>query len=168
MINNCSLFMQKTLLALTIALCATGMNAPIFATRAMADSMPPESSVTTPASLPAYLETLLEATTFDDSAVGVAAVKTATYQAFEQAIEAGDRIRPEIEYVLQQGTPAGRLYAALLLLHFDRESGKQALEQLRSEEVMVTRFSGCSPSTMSMSQAVAEISSEQGVELSIE
>lgn len=160
--------MSKPLLALTIALCATSLTGPILATRVMADSMPAESTVTTPQSLPAYLQTLLGAATFDGPAVGVAAAKTVTYEAFEQAISAGDRIRPEIDYLLQQGTPAGQLYAALWLLRFDRASGEQALEQLRSDRVMVTRFSGCSLDTMSMSQAVAELSSEQGLERSIE
>jgi hypothetical protein len=159
--------MSKPLLALTITFCAMSISGLVLVPRAMTNSIPAESRVATTVSLPTYLETLLRAHTFDSSAVGVAAHKSKTYQAFEQAIAAGDRIRPEIEYLLNQGSPAGQLYAALLLLRLDRQSGKQALKQLRSDQVMVIRYSGCDRLTMSMSQAVTEISDEHGLELSI-
>jgi hypothetical protein len=160
--------MSKPFLAFMIALYATGITGLTLVSRAMANSMPAESSVVAPVSLPTYLETLRQASSFDSSAVGIAGTKSETYRAFEQAIAQGNQIRPEIEYLLQQGTPAGQLYAALLLLRLDPPFGEQALAQLRSDQVMVTRYSGCERITLSMAQVVADISHEQGLNLSIE
>jgi hypothetical protein len=158
--------MSKPFLAFMITLYATSITGLALVSCAMADSMSAESSVVTP--LPTYLETLRQAGSFDSSAVGIAGTKSATYQAFEQAIAQGNQIHPEIEYLLQQGTPAGQLYAALLLLRLDPPSGEQALAQLRSDQVVVIRYSGCERITLSMAQAVEEISREQGLALSIE
>lgn len=108
-----------------ITLYATSITGLAFVSRAMANSMPAESSVV--ALRPTYLETLRQAGSFDSSAVGIAGTKSATYQAFEQA-----------------------------------------LAQLRSDQVMVIHYSGCERITLSMAQVVAEISHEQGLELSIE
>ncbi len=160
--------MSKPLLALMITLSATGMTGLALVSRAMAGTMPAESSVVTPVLLPTYLETLLHANSFDGPAVGVAAAKSGTYQAFEEAIAQGDQIRPEIEHLLQQGTPAGQLYAALLLLRLDRPVGVQALAQLQSDQVMVTRFSGCERITLSMREAVVELSHDEDVNFLIE
>lgn len=160
--------MPKPFLALMITLYATGITGLALVSRAMADSMPAESSVVAPVSLPTYLETLRQAGSFDSSAVGIAGSKSETYQAFEQAIAQGDQIRPEIEHLLQQGTPAGQLHAALLLLRLDSQSGEQALAQLRSDQVMVIRYNGCERITLPMAQAIEEISLEQGLASSIE
>jgi hypothetical protein len=138
-------------------LCGTGIVGLTIATDVVANPMPAKPGLETMKPLPPYLETLVQADTLDDPAVGFAGSKSKTYQAFEQAIAAGKQIRPELERLLRQGTPAGQLYAALLLLRLDRQAGEQALKQLRSDTVLVTRYSGCLRFTMTVNQAVTEI-----------
>jgi hypothetical protein len=158
--------MPKPLLALMLTLYATGITGLALASRAMANAIPAESSIVTAVS--PYMETLLQANSFDGPAVGFAGTRSETYQAFEEAIAQGNQIRPEIESLLQQGTPAGQLYAALLLLRLDRQAGVQALVQLQSDQVMVTRYSGCERITLSMRQAVVELGYDEGMDFSIE
>jgi hypothetical protein len=134
--------------------CLTGLSVSPYALSA---PIPTQAESKAIAQMPAYLTMLLEANTLDDRAIGVAAAKTQTYAAFEQALLARDSIRPEVETILQQGTPAGRIYAALLLSNFDAKAGKSALEQLQSEQIEVTRRSGCEVFVIRVSQVATEI-----------
>jgi hypothetical protein len=155
--------MPKHLFAVMMILCTVGI-----ATHALAHDGPTDSriefdgggaasEVVSAEVLPPYLATLLQAGSVDDAAIGFAAVKSVTYQAFEEAIAQGSQIRPEIEYVLQAGTPAGRVYAAVLLRRLDEQAGEAAITQLRTEEVMVMRFSGCDRSPVSMAEAIDDM-----------
>lgn len=146
--------MQKRLLLSTVvlAVCTVGLAIAVKADthlRKTADMVTPIR--------PPYLEALTQADTLDDPAVGIAGQKSETYQAFEQAMAAGNTIRPELEKMLQQATPAGRLYAALLLMKLDRKAGKQALKQLQADQATVIRFSGCLRLPMTVSQAAAQV-----------
>jgi hypothetical protein len=112
---------------------------------------------------PKYLETIANAKGITSRAVGVAAVKPPLYEAFEQALQAGSSIRPEIDWLLSEGTPAGRIHGAVLLLHLDPKAGRQALEQMRSDQTMLWESSGCSITEKSVSTIVNEILQGQSV-----
>jgi hypothetical protein len=153
--------MSKLLFALMMALCVTGLTG---TARVLADEVIDGSAVAVmPEEWPAYLEILRQAGSVDDSAIGYAAVKSETYQAFEMAIAQGSDIRPAIEYLLQAGTPAGRVYAAVLLRRLDAAAGEVAIAQLRTEEVAVMRLSGCDRFTVSMAEAIDDMLRQQGL-----
>ncbi len=84
--------------------------------------------------LPDFIAELAQASVMTDRAIGAAAAKPSLYRAFEEALQAGADIRPEIDWLLSDGTPAGRIYGAVLLLHIDPKAGRQSLEQMQSEQ----------------------------------
>jgi hypothetical protein len=92
--------------------------------------------------LPAYLETLRMAKRIDSKFIGLVPKPSKVYQAFEQALKAGDNIRPEIDQILQSGTPAGKMYAVMLLASFDPEATKQALEMMQNDHSVVVEQLG--------------------------
>ncbi|CAN1211656.1 hypothetical protein TUMEXPCC7403_15740 [Tumidithrix helvetica PCC 7403] len=107
--------------------------------------------------LPEYLVILSQAGTLDSSAVGIAAIRSNTYKAFERALAAGNTIRPQIETLLQQSTPAGRIYAAILLEQLDRSAGDRALRQLQSDHTQVTYLNGCIGTNYKVSELATKI-----------
>ena len=92
--------------------------------------------------LPDYLEQMRKAEHLDDSAVGYAAKRSETFEAFEKALAAGDSIRGDLEWLLKNASPAGRIYAAILISHFDKEAGRKALESLKTDNATVNYRSG--------------------------
>jgi hypothetical protein len=92
--------------------------------------------------LPAYLETLRTAGRIESKFIGLVPKPSKVYQAFEQAMAAGDKIRPEIAQILQSGTPAGKMYAVMLLASFDPEATKQALEMIQNDHGVVVEQLG--------------------------
>jgi hypothetical protein len=52
-------------------------------------------------------------------------------------------LRPRLERVLDRGSPAGRVYAAVLLGRCDREAGRDAWQRLANDRSPVETFSGC-------------------------
>ncbi len=113
--------------------------------------------------LPEYLVTIAQASGITSRAVGVAAVKPPLYEAFEEALQAGAALRPEIDWLLSEGTTAGRIHGAVLLLHIDPKAGRQALEQMRSDQTMLWESNGCSIQEKSVSTIVTEILQCQSV-----
>ncbi len=87
--------------------------------------------------LPTYIVELGQAGVMTDRAIGAAAAKPSLYSAFEEALKAGSELRPEIDWLLNEGTPAGRIYGAVLLLHIDAKAGRQALEQMQSDQTLI-------------------------------
>ncbi len=92
--------------------------------------------------LPAYLETLRTAKGWEGKFVGLVPQPSKVFQAFEQAIQAGEKIRPEIDQILQSGTPAGKMYAVVILANFDPEAANQVLETMRNDHSVVVEISG--------------------------
>ncbi len=92
--------------------------------------------------LPAYLETLRTASRIESKFIGLVPKPSKVYQAFEQAMAAGNKIRPEIDQILKTGTPAGKMYAVKLLASFDPEATKQALEMMQNDHSVVVEQSG--------------------------
>jgi hypothetical protein len=106
--------------------------------------------------LPDYLERLKNAPKFDDSAVGYAAQRSDTFKAFEMAYLAGSAISEDLEWLLHNGSPAGRLYAAILIVKLDKEAGKKALESLKSDADLVEYRSGSLVETRSVGELAAD------------
>lgn len=107
--------------------------------------------------LPDYLEMIKKAETLDDSAVGYAAKKTKTFEAFEKALGEGSSIKAEIEWLLNNSTPAGRLYAAILLNEIDSEAGHNAFKKLLTDKAMVKYCTGSLFSDMAVSELAKEL-----------
>lgn len=87
--------------------------------------------------LPIYLERLRRAMNPGHGPAGAAAVPSQLYTDFKQAIRAGEQIRPEIEQMLQTGTPVGKVYAAALLMQFDPEVAQVILKSLQSNQTPI-------------------------------
>jgi CHAT domain-containing protein len=87
--------------------------------------------------LPEYLENLRTAKNPGYGPIGAAAVPSQLYKDFQRAIQDGDRIGPEIEYMLQSGTPVGKVYAAALLMQFDLEAARPLLESMGSNQTPI-------------------------------
>ncbi|MBW4577481.1 MAG: hypothetical protein KME08_19790 [Aphanothece sp. CMT-3BRIN-NPC111] len=107
------------------------------------DSQLLSSPVSNRHNLPSYLQVLRNAHTLDDAAIGFAAARSQTYQAFEQALKAGSSIRSELDELLQQGSGSGRIYAAILIERLDKEAGRTALSLLQTDPEVVEHRSGC-------------------------
>jgi hypothetical protein len=105
----------------------------------------------------APLETLRTAGGLQGRALGFAARPSRLYQAFEQAAQSGKAIRPTLERLLGEATPAGRIYVAMLLIEIDPQAGRQALEQMRSDQTPITEASGCISMQTTVGAAVDDI-----------
>ncbi|MEW6731204.1 MAG: hypothetical protein AB1489_07695 [Acidobacteriota bacterium] len=92
--------------------------------------------------LPDYLEILGKAEYLDDSAVGYAAKRSETYQAFEKALAAGESIYLDLDWLRQHASPAGRIYAAILINQLNKEDGRKAYQELQKDTAMVDYRSG--------------------------
>lgn len=71
---------------------------------------------------------LSEATCFDGPWTGLGASKSHVYRAYEECFAISTQIKEELCWLIGHAKPAGRLYAALLLRHIDRQLGTKALE----------------------------------------
>lgn len=69
---------------------------------------------------------------------------TAAYRLLEQALPThADQVRRQVAWLLEQGSPAGKAYAATLLGRFDAVAGRTAWEALRGSGEEFTTFTGC-------------------------
>lgn len=89
------------------------------------------------ANLPDYLQTLNLAKRFCGRNTGIDFAKHDEYKAYEIARTKGAAIKDELQYLLRVATPAGKLYAAILLRKIDREAGDKALVELQSNDERV-------------------------------
>jgi hypothetical protein len=104
--------------------------------------------------LPPHLATLREASRLEGRALGIAGVPSKIYQAFEQA---GKTTRSDVDRLLHESRPAGRIYATMLLVKLDPKAGRQLLEQMRSDQTPLTEASGCEVSPTTVGAAVDDI-----------
>ena len=107
--------------------------------------------------LPDYLEVLRKAEHLDDSAIGYAAKRSETFQAFDQALSAGDSIRADLDWLVKHASPAGRIYAAILINHIDKEAGRKVLESLKSDKDIVNYRSGSLVEDRSVGELAADL-----------
>lgn len=96
-------------------------------------------------SLPACLKELMSAGSFDDAERGEAPQVSATYKAYLDAAGMIPSLdRKSLERMLTEGSPAGRLYAAVLLKQSGHGPGSnKAFESLLSDHSKVQYKSGC-------------------------
>jgi hypothetical protein len=104
--------------------------------------------------VPPHLATLREASRLEGRALGIAGVSSQIYQAFEQA---GKTTRSDVDRLLHESTPAGRIYATMLLVKLDPKAGRQLLEQMRSDQTALIEASGCEISRTTVGAAVDDI-----------
>lgn len=67
--------------------------------------------------------------------------------AFLELADLADRdglaLRPRIDWLLEHGSPAGKIYGASLLARIDPAAAGQAWRRLAGDRSQVTTFSGC-------------------------
>lgn len=69
---------------------------------------------------------------------------TEAYRTLERLLgERPGEVRSRLSWLLTEGTPAGRAYAATLLCRVDPAAGRAAWSRLRDQAGEVTTFSGC-------------------------
>jgi hypothetical protein len=106
--------------------------------------------------LPTALEILRTAAGLQGRALGATARPSKLYQAFEQSLQAVPN-RPNLERLLREATPAGGIYAAMLLVKLDPKAGRQALDQMRSDQTPLTVAVGCTTMKTTVGAAVDDI-----------
>ena len=157
-INNQSIFLRSLF---SIGSCMVFLGLTIAPSRTEANSIasPPKplERPTLNQALPAYLATLRGATRLEGRALGMVAAPSKIYQAFEQALQPGKTSRSDIKQLLDEATPSGRIYTAMLLVKLDPKAGRQLLEQMRSDQTALTEASGCGTSQTSVGAAVEDI-----------
>jgi hypothetical protein len=69
---------------------------------------------------------------------------TEAYRTIQEALpERADDVRPHLAWLLANGSPAGKAYAATLLAGFDPEAARAAWGSLSHEPAEFTTFHGC-------------------------
>jgi hypothetical protein len=69
---------------------------------------------------------------------------TEAYQTVEEALpEYAEEVRPHLAWLLANGSPAGKAYAATLLARIDPEAARAAWGALSHEPAEFTTFHGC-------------------------
>ncbi|MFG1778723.1 hypothetical protein ACGFIG_20135 [Micromonospora sp. NPDC049048] len=95
----------------------------------------------------AALDELRQADTVAFGGVGIAGTTlpvTEAYRRVEAALaEDPEGVRGQLDRLLAEATPAGRVYAATLLEHVDRAAGRAAWTALGDDRGEVGTFAGC-------------------------
>jgi len=89
------------------------------------------------------IETLKGAKSVDEAKVGYAGRRTEAFSAYAKLHAMGGLIGPEIQGLLSSGSPAGKVYAAMLLKHISKQAGQAALEKLSRDTSKTSYASGC-------------------------
>ncbi|MFC8847102.1 MULTISPECIES: hypothetical protein [unclassified Micromonospora] len=75
---------------------------------------------------------------------GTVLPETEAYREVERQFDAHpEQARRKVDWLLAQGSPAGRAYAATLLARVDPAAARAAWEALRCSEAEFTTFAGC-------------------------
>lgn len=105
--------------------------------------------------LPAPLRALIHATTFDDGVAGETGLRQ-NYKNYSAAVDQIQAIETkDLQYLLTQGSPAGRLYAAVLLKQSNRVGNNESFAKLLSDDADVTYLSGCKGSNYKVKEIAA-------------
>ncbi|MBK9204963.1 MAG: hypothetical protein IPL73_21525 [Candidatus Obscuribacter sp.] len=106
-------------------------------------------------SLPPPLKALMHATTFDDSAAGESG-QSQNYKNYSAAVGQIQALETkDLQNLLTQGSPAGRLYAAVLLKQSNRVGNNESFAKLLSDDADVTYLSGCKGSSYKVKEIAA-------------
>jgi hypothetical protein len=107
--------------------------------------------------LPDYLKTLLTAPRLQDGQLGEAREINPSFQAYEKAKKQGKQIEPELQLLLKNATPSGRMYAAFLLKSIDPAEGRKAFESLKKDVSTFSYQSGCKVTDSAVYQAADQV-----------
>ncbi len=90
------------------------------------------------------LITLSTAKRFEDKQIGEGGSSSKIYKAYEEAFNSSASIKKEdYEWLLQNGTPAGRVYGAMLLRGTGNADDKNSFGKLSKDESKIDFQSGC-------------------------
>jgi hypothetical protein len=90
---------------------------------------------------------------------------TEAYRTLDAAVARdGAALRPRIEWLLANATPAGKVYAATLMQRLDPVAGRAAWQSLAKEPAEITTFVGCVMNKTSLSEYVGDRLSGLSVE----
>lgn len=99
------------------------------------------------AAIAAAVRELAEADVVAFGGVGIAGrilPATEAFWAVEEALpEHAEDVRPQLAWLLANGSAAGKAYAATLLARFDSAGARSAWESLVTDRSEFTTFSGC-------------------------
>lgn len=93
------------------------------------------------------LKAVMEAKYLDDSTVAEGGQESAWYKAFNEMRKKAPASKNDVDYMFKWATPAGKVYAAIILYKIDKEAGQRALAMLSTSNATVTCRSGCEVST---------------------
>ncbi|MGW3889206.1 hypothetical protein ACWD69_11010 [Micromonospora chokoriensis] len=97
--------------------------------------------------LESAVDTLVTADTLAFGGVGIAGTSLPVTEAYHQVAATLDdhpeEVRRQLDRVLADGTPAGRVYAATLLERIDPAAARAAWTSLRDDPSEFTTFVGC-------------------------
>lgn len=99
------------------------------------------------------VDVLLRAARLDDSAVGYGAQRTATYAAFAELYAQGSAAQADARRLIEQGTPAGRVYGYIVLRQAEPAAARNYSPALLVDAAHVDVQSGC----LGESRTVGEI-----------
>lgn len=100
---------------------------------------------------------LFTATSVDDAAVGIAAVRTERYKAFESLWKQGESARSDVDRLVAGATPAGRVYGLLLLENLDPKAAARAADGMKNSTERVSVMQGCLGMEHSLAELAARI-----------
>lgn len=100
------------------------------------------------------IDVLLRAARLEDSAVGYGAQRTATYAAFAELYAQGSAAQADAERLIEQGTPAGRVYGYIVLRHVAPASARSHSPALLADGAGVDVQSGCLTETRTVGEIV--------------
>lgn len=90
--------------------------------------------------------------------VGRFSDKSSTYRAYEACFAMGPCINDELVLLTQHASPAGRLYAVLLLRQFNSPAGVEALKEMQTSGQQVrVRWGGCVSRYITMGKAATKL-----------
>lgn len=123
------------------------------------DRLHPESANSRLANsdLPDHVITLVNAQRLDSAAIGYAAVKSPTYEAFEQTMAAGKSLYPQLQSIYPTATPVGKLYLAQVIQAVNPTAGQQLLQELVADSTPIQSMSGCSMMETTVSDVAKEL-----------
>jgi hypothetical protein len=112
-------------------------------------------------SLPAELQELGRAEYLHTGERGESPGFPGVWLAYKRALESKDCVNKEqIMCLFKNGSPAGRVYAALLLYHLDQEAGKKLLSMLSGCNGTVKVQHGCKVSSVGIWQVASDLYSK--------
>ncbi len=88
-------------------------------------------------------ETLMKATALIQREKGDTNQPSAQWLAFQKHLKFGATAKPQISELLEKASPAGRLYAVILLKQIDPETADRTLRKMKADKTAVRYISGC-------------------------